>query len=526
MLDSMRKLSKGIISKLLMGLLIVSFAVWGVGDILTNSGPSYAAKVGGQTISVNEFQQQKSLVTRQLEALNIKELPQGQLELSVIRQLVQQRLTLQSMHDMGLSVNDALASKIIASIPDFKGTDGKFSATAFNRTLAQQKLSEQAFVSQLKHDIAGRFLIESLSMKDATPPKSIIALETLAQGETRDVVLLTIAATDALDEKNDTALKAFYDENKTALYMRPETRTLEYVVLSEGDIQALVNKSITEAAINDFLASRKELSKDAARAQLQKEQRESVLHDVNNSVEDELAAGKTIGEAFSKAGISATPRTLENASAELATSSNDDITKTVAEQGFGLSEGEISRLIRTKQGTLLMVSAKKINAAAPKPYDEVKADVRRRLAQQLSRDAARAKAQTVKAALAKAPNWQAVADEEKLSSRIISRLKRPAQGKVTDGNAVPPALQQAIFERSVGEVAGPLALENGDQVLALVTQSHLPEIDVNSVADTKETAQSVERLSQTVENQAFQSFTAKHMVTINPALLRQSGSGE
>ncbi|MBX9727115.1 MAG: SurA N-terminal domain-containing protein, partial [Rickettsiales bacterium] len=401
MLDSMRKLSKGIISKLLMGLLIVSFAVWGIGDILTNTGPNYAAKVGGQTISLSEFQQQKSLVTRQLEALNIKELPQGQLELSVIRQLVQQRLTLQSMQDMGLTVNDALASKTIASIPDFKGLDGKFSATAFHATLAQQKLTEHAFVNQLRHDIAGRFLIESLSMKDANPPKSIIALEALASGETRDAVLLTVPATAAIDEKDETALKAFYDENKTALYLRPETRTLEYVVLSEADIQALVNTSITDASINDFMASRKDVSKEAARAQLQKEQRESVLHDVSNTVEDELAAGKTIGEAFAKAGISASPRTIENASADLAKTSGDDIIKTVAEQGFGLSEGEISRLIRTKQGVLLMVSAKKINAASPKAYDEVKADVRTRLGQQLARDAARTKAQSVKAALAK-----------------------------------------------------------------------------------------------------------------------------
>lgn len=392
--------------------------------------------------------------------------------------------------------------------------------------MSRQKLNEQAFVAQLKHDIAGRFLIDSLSMQDATPPKSIVALEALAQGETRDAVLLTVPAKDALDEKNETALKAFYEENKTALYMRPETRTLEYVVLSEADIQALLNKSITDTQINDVIATNTTLSREAAREQLKKEQRDSVMHTLGNTVEDELAAGKSIGEAFSTAGISATPRTIEKATAELASTSTDDITKTVAEQGFGLSEGEISRLIRSKQGTLLMVSAKKINPASPKPYDEVKADVSSRLAKQLARDAASAKARSVKEALAKAPNWQAVAEEQKLASRVVSRLKRPVEGKPLEGNGVPPALHQAIFERNIGEVAGPFTLENGDQLLALVTQSHLPEIDVNSPTDSKEVAKSVERLSQAVENQAFQSFTAKHKVTVNPQLLRQAPSGE
>jgi len=80
---------------------------------------------------------------------------------------------------------------------------------------------------------------------------------------------------------------------------------------------------------------------------------------------------------------------LNNATADMAKTSEDDVTKTVAQQGFGLSEGEISHLIASKKGTLLMVSAKKINAAAPKSFDEVKADVKAHLGKELAADAAR-----------------------------------------------------------------------------------------------------------------------------------------
>jgi hypothetical protein len=45
--------------------------------------------------------------------------------------------------------------------------------------------------------------------------------------------------------------------------MRPETRTLEYVVLSEADIQALLNKSITDTQINDVIATNTTLSREA-----------------------------------------------------------------------------------------------------------------------------------------------------------------------------------------------------------------------------------------------------------------------
>ena len=144
MLNSMRNFSKGILTKLLMALLVVSFAVWGIGDIFTNSGPSYAAKVGGQTIGINAFQQQRTMVARPLEALNIKNLPAGQLELSVIRQLVQQSLTLQSMQDMGLHVNDALVKQFILTAPEFKDKNGKFSSDTFKAIVAQQNQTEAA----------------------------------------------------------------------------------------------------------------------------------------------------------------------------------------------------------------------------------------------------------------------------------------------------------------------------------------------------------------------------------------------
>jgi peptidyl-prolyl cis-trans isomerase D len=525
MLNSMRTLSKGIVSKLLMLLLILSFAAWGIGDMLKANAPHYAAKVGGEAISLSEFEQQRTSVARQLEASGIKNLPKGQLEFSVIRQLIQQKLGLMAMRDMGLFVNDALVGKTIASIPEFQDEHGKFSSARFTFALEKQRLSEKAFVSQFKRYIAGNFLTDSLDMSDTVPPASIIALEAIIGGETRDAVLLTVPARDAMDEANETAFKAYYESHKNTDYLSTETRTLEYVVLTQPEIDALVDASITDAMVSEAMTTRKNTSKLEIREQLRKEERDSVMQTLSNTVEDELAAGKTIGQAFSKAGINATPQRLENATAAMAKSSESDITRTVAEQGFGLSEGEISRIIRSKNGTLLMVSAKKINAAAPKPYEQVRSDVKAHLGKELARDAARAKAQTVKEALAKAPNWQAVADEQNLASRIVSRVARPgADGKAVEG--IPAALQQAIFERAVGEVAGPLALENGDQLMAIVTATHQPDIDTAAIKPSQEAAKIGKQLTQNIENRAYQAFGARHAVVINPELMRASASGE
>jgi peptidyl-prolyl cis-trans isomerase D len=522
MLNTMRTLSKGIVSKLLMLLLVLSFAAWGVGDMLKSGGANYAAKVGSESVSIGEFQQQRSNVGRQLEAVGIKNLPKGQLEFTVIRQLIQQKLGLMAMRDMGLFVNDALVGKTIASIPEFQDEHGKFSSMRFKFALEKQRLTEKAFVGQFKRDIAGRFLTDSLDMSDTMPPTSIVALEAIVGGETRDAVLITVPARDAMDTSNETTFKAYYESHKNTDYLTSETRTLEYVVLAQPEIDALVDAAVTDAMVNDAMTTRKNTSKGQVREQLHKEQRDSVMQSLSNTVEDELAAGKTIGQAFTKAGIRTAPQRLENATADMAKTGENDIAKTVAEQGFGLSEGEISRLIRSKNGTLLMVSVKKINASIPKPYEQVRDDVKAKLSKELARDAARAKAQTVKAAIAKSSNWQAVADEQHLGSRIVSRVARPsADGKAAAG--IPTALQQAIFERAVSEVAGPLSLENGDQLMAIVTATHQPDIDTASIKPSKEAAK---RLTQGIEDRAYQSFSARHKVVINPQLMRASARGE
>lgn len=498
MLDSMRNLSKSFVSKLLMILLVVSFAVWGIEDVMRNSGPSYAAKVGGERISINDFQQQRSLVARQLETLGMKDLPPGKLEMSVIQQLIQQKLALMTMKDMGLVVNDELIGNLIASMPEFKNKDGKFDGKKFKDLLDRQRLTEKAFIAQLKRDIAGKFLTDSLDMRDAMPPSSLITLESVIQGETRDAVLLTVPAKASVsaDEK---ALKEFYEENKSIAYMNPEKRVLDYVVLTKAEIDSLTSAKEGE-----------KVSRDAA------------LHQFGNAVEDELAAGKTMSEAFKKAGITTTPRTLNNATAEMAKTSEDDVIKTVAEQGFSLGEGEISRLISTKGGTMLMVSAKKIIPAAPKSFEEVKGDVEVRMGKQLARDAARDKAVAVKTELAKAPNWEAVAQTHGLGTRAVSRVARPSDEK-TAVDGLPVALQQAIFERKVGEVAGPLTLENGDQVLALITQSRLPEKSTVNVSD-KNMARMGENLGQYIQGRAYESFTKTHKVEVNPAVMRQQAA--
>jgi peptidyl-prolyl cis-trans isomerase D len=520
MLDQMRSMSKGIVSKMLLGFLVITFAVWGVGDILTSRGPNYAAKVGDGVITLGEFQQQRQLMQRQLESLGMRNLPAGQIEFAVLRQLVERKLTLLAMEDVGLFVGEPLLASHIRQMKEFQTKDGTFDAEKFQSIVKQQGLPERVFLAQLKRDIAGQFMTDSLDMGDAAVPEAVLALEAAVQGETRDVVLLTVPARDAMDADNTAAIEAYYETHKATDFVNPESRTLQYVLLTEADIDALVDAAITSDMIADRIKTNPEMNEGLARMKLRDEKRDAILLELSNTIEDQLAAGKKMAEAVSGAGIRASVQRLSGVTAGQV--AKDDVLKAVIEQGFMLSEGEISRLISAGKGTRLMVGVESITAAAPKPLAEVKGEVRARLAKKLARDAAQAKAITVKDALAKADQWQAVSAEYSLSSRVLSRLGRPSPETREDAG-LPIALHQAVFERKVGEVAGPLALDNGDQVLALITARHAPSATATPASKAAREAL-ISQLSEQLPLRALDAFTRAHPVEVNPALSKSQAS--
>ena len=55
MLDIVRNLVSSIFGKILLAIMVLSFALWGVGDILSSGNSQLAAKVGKEKITLDEF---------------------------------------------------------------------------------------------------------------------------------------------------------------------------------------------------------------------------------------------------------------------------------------------------------------------------------------------------------------------------------------------------------------------------------------------------------------------------------------
>ena len=128
MLDIVRNLVSSIFGKILLGIMVLSFALWGVGDILTSGNSQLAAKVGNEKITLdefyNEFQKTVSLYNQQTSSsINLKEAKDLQLHNILLNDLIYSRMVKDYANKQNIFINDTSLKIIITSLPQFKKAD-------------------------------------------------------------------------------------------------------------------------------------------------------------------------------------------------------------------------------------------------------------------------------------------------------------------------------------------------------------------------------------------------------------------
>lgn len=249
-------------ARILFGVLVAAFSVWGIGDVLRQLGTeTWVAKVGDRAIEPPElqqaYQQQLNQVTRMLGGRidPTPEMKRGVLG-QALDQLIKQYAVTQELARMRILVpEDALGHDIMA-LPAFRGPDGQFSRLNFQNALRNAGMTEARFMSQLRAENAQRQLLEPVRL-GMIPPTVLTREVYLFTTEQRaaGLVELPFAAATA-SEPTEAQMQRWYD-NHPDLYTRPEYRRIKAVVLapqtlqgeievSDADIQAAYDARRTE----------------------------------------------------------------------------------------------------------------------------------------------------------------------------------------------------------------------------------------------------------------------------------------
>ena len=248
MLNAMRKRAGSWIVKALLLLLVLSFAIWGIGDVFYGGARNpTVATVGGSEISAGElstaFNQSLNNLQRQLGGqIDREQAIQLGLMQQTLRDLVARRLIDLRARDMGITVADDTLRALITQNPAFQ-TGGQFDRNRFDQLLRANGLTEDGYLAMLRQDVMRSTLTGSLAGPLSAPVSLVDALYR-HRNEQRSGRYLAIdpASITDLPEPSAEELQAYHDAHPER-FTAPEFRKITFITLAPEDLSEEVEVS-------------------------------------------------------------------------------------------------------------------------------------------------------------------------------------------------------------------------------------------------------------------------------------------
>ena len=238
MLQSIRDNSQGIVAKVIVGLIVVTFALFGVESLVSlTAGSNAPASVNGEEITEQELYQATQIQRRQLlsqmgENANPALLDENVISGMVLESLIEQKALLISAQDKGLYVSDRMLDQMIIETPDFQ-IDGKFNSDQFQAVLRNAGLTPLMYRDLMRKERILAQEANAYQLSSFVVPaqlKQVVDLETQTRSGNYFTMPLDIEA--AKVAVTDDEIKARYDQERNSL-TTPEQVVIEYIVLDK-----------------------------------------------------------------------------------------------------------------------------------------------------------------------------------------------------------------------------------------------------------------------------------------------------
>jgi peptidyl-prolyl cis-trans isomerase D len=378
MLRGLRKASSNWLGKLVMvavvGFLVISFAIWGIGDIFRGFGRSTVAKIGGTEIGVDQFRQlyndRMQQVARQVgRAMSPEQIRALGIDRQVIGQLFAEVALDERVRALKLGISDAEIARQITADPNFQAPNGQFDRARFEALIRQAGFTEQRYIADMRQRTLRRQLVETISGGNIVPKAAVEAAERY-RNEQRSVeyVLLDRAQAGDIPQPTPEDLAKYFEERKI-LFRAPEFRKIVIVSLIPGEQARWME--ISDDDLKKAYEERK--------ARYTTPERRTIQQIVFPNEDDAKAAAERIakGETFEAI---AKERNLTDKDIDLGTLTKAGIIdKAVGEAAFMLKEGESSAPVKGRFGVVI-VHVSKVEPAKVPTFEEVAGDLKKDLA--------------------------------------------------------------------------------------------------------------------------------------------------
>jgi peptidyl-prolyl cis-trans isomerase D len=293
-LEAIRKHAKGWLAKVILGLIAITFALFGVDSYMSgDKSGGVVAEVGDVGISQEEFRREiQTQSDRMRETLgptfDAALIESTEFRKQVLDSLIERKALLQEAQKLKFLTPDAYITSVLGQIPAFQ-QDGAFSQQRYEAVLRQNGRTEAQFVNELRQ----AFMLEAITSPvtlAAFPSRTTLTQIAQLVAQQREISWSDIPASVLASQIKVTPadVERYYAANK-AQFTEPEQIRAEYLVLDMASVAAGI--AVSEQAVADYYA--------ANAAQFGQPELRSASHILIAA--DKTADAKTRGQARAKA---------------------------------------------------------------------------------------------------------------------------------------------------------------------------------------------------------------------------------
>ncbi|PWG61432.1 SurA N-terminal domain-containing protein [Spiribacter halobius] len=391
MLQAIRDRTRGWIAYVIVALLVIPFALFGMYNYLAEGGGAQTvATVNGEEITRTRLDQAHRQRQAQLrEALGDRFDPamfdDQQLRRETLQQLIDRQLLLGYAQDAGLRVADQDVANALRRQSVFQ-VDGEFSVERYRSLLSQNNITPEQYEAQLRRDLALEALRDAVVGTAITSDAEIERLVALQRQERR-AGWLSVSAAAFEDEVSvdDAAVQEYYEANRDD-YRRPEAVRLRYVLLDPQRLAADIE--VDEDTLRERYEERVAQAERGAPRRIR-----HILVEVPESA-DEAAVAEAREEAQALReriqGGESFAQVAEDASddpgsarqgGDLGLVRQGDFVEPFEEAAWSLEEGELSEPVRTEFGWHL-IEVTEVRSADVPAFEELRDELRAEVARE------------------------------------------------------------------------------------------------------------------------------------------------
>src|SRR5262245_27078389 len=459
-------IGKGLMA-VVMGFLVISFAIWGIGDIFRGFGRNAVTAVGGTEISIEQFRQFYNVRLQQLgrqvgRPITPDEARTRALDRQLLGQLIAETTLDEQTKKLRLGIGDEEIAQRIRTDPSFRGVTGQFDRNRFEQLIRQAGFTESRFVEEQRRAMLRRQIAQGVTGDMKAPTTAMTALNQY-RNEKRQLEFVALGAAQAGNVPTPTPeeLAKFFEDRKT-LFRAPEYRKITILPLTPADLAK-------PDAVSDADAKAHYELRQASYGKPEKRE----LRQIAFANEQEAAAARERIEKGTSFDDIAKERGMQASDIELGMVSKAEIiARAVADAAFALKPGQTSVAPVKGRFATVLLQVGKTEPGEEKSYEQLVGQIKNEIAESRIKTEIGNLRDKIEDERAGGSTLAETARKLGLKATTIDAVDRSGRGP--DGNPVAglpqtPDVISAAFASDMGADTEALQLPNGGYLYFDVT---------------------------------------------------------